>query len=299
MKTVFGLIAATAALVFSLSAWGDWNDPHVAGAREHPLLKFYPQASVAEYNYKEFDSAEMVTAYKKGGDVPAKIETLEGKLTQYHYYHKPSTAMLEIIRQYEGALKAAGFVTIVAGKGASYPGLPETNDHDAFGAFRLERNGKAVAYVQALAQEDGGSIKSLVTIMEIKGMEQKLEANADSWFDEISKSGRVAVYGINFDTGKAVLKPDSEKTLAEIKKLAAAHPQLKLNIEGHTDNVGNAAANKKLSEERAAAVKAWLTKNGAHGANFAAQGYGDTKPLADNKTEAGRAKNRRGELVKQ
>ncbi len=299
MKSPLGIIAAICALFFSMAAWADWNDPHVEGAKEHRLLKFYPQASVVEYDHKEFDSAEMVTAYKKGGEKPAKPELLEGKLTKYHYHHKPTTSVLEIIRQYETALKSVGFVTIVAGKGSSYPNLPETNDQDGFGAFRLDRNGKPVAYVQVLAQEDGVNINSFVNIMEIKGMEQTLEANADTWFDEISKTGRVAVYGINFDTGKAVLKPESEKVLAEIKKLAISHPQLKLNIEGHTDNVGNVAANKKLSEDRAAAVKAWLTRSGANSANFTTQGFGDAKPVDDNKTEAGRAKNRRVELVKQ
>jgi outer membrane protein OmpA-like peptidoglycan-associated protein len=109
----------------------------------------------------------------------------------------------------------------------------------------------------------------------------------------------VAVYGINFDTGKATLKPESEKVLAELKKLTTGHAQLALRIEGHTDNVGSASSNKKLSEDRALAVKSWLVKNGASEANLASAGFGDSKPLADNKTEEGRAKNRRVELVKQ
>ncbi len=301
MKTFFGMIAVVVSLVFSLAAWGDWNDPHVEGAKEHPLLKFYPQASVTEYDQKDFDSAEMLTAYKKGAEAPSTVDTMEGKVTKYHYAHKPNTSPLEIIRQYEAALKSAGFITIIAGKGASYPGMPETNDPDAFGSFRLDRKGKPAVYVQVLASYNGGPEypESHVTIVEIKGMEQKLEANAESWFDEISKTGRVAVYGINFDTGKATLKPESEKVLAEISKLATGHAQLKLGIEGHTDNIGGAAANKKLSESRAEAVKAWLIKNGANGANFTTTGFGDTKPVDDNKTEAGRAKNRRVELVKQ
>lgn len=288
-------------MLFATAALGAWNDPNAEGAREHALLKFYPQASVSEYDQKDFDSADIVTAYKKGAETPARSDTLEGKVTKYTYSHKPNTSLLEIIRQYENALKAAGFNTIVAGKGANYPGLPETNDNDTFGSFRLDRNGKAAVYVQVLAAYNGGpeNPESRVTIMEIGGMEQKLEANADTWFSEISKTGRVAVYGINFDTGKATIKPESEKVLAEIKKLMASHAQLKLRIEGHTDNVGSAASNKKLSEDRAAAVKAWLVKNGTSDANLTTAGFGDTKPLGDNKTEEGRAKNRRVELVKQ
>lgn len=300
MKTFFGIFAAVVSLVFSSAALCAWNDPNVEGATAHPLLKFYPQASVYEYDKKDFDSADIVTAYKKGDETPATTTTLEGVVTKYYYGHKPNTSPLEIARQYESALKSAGFVTIVAGKGSSYPGLEVSHD-EAFGSFRLDRNGKPAVYVQVTAGLNGGpdNPESHVTIVEIKDMEQKLEANADAWFDEISKTGRVAVYGINFDTGKATIKPESEKVLAEISKLATGHAQLKLGIEGHTDNIGGAAANKKLSENRAAAVKAWLVKNGVNGANLTTTGLGDTKPVDDNKTEAGRAKNRRVELVKQ
>jgi outer membrane protein OmpA-like peptidoglycan-associated protein len=287
--------------LFATASWGAWNDPHADGAQEHPFLKFYPQASVFQYDVKEFDSADLVTAYKKGSEKPATMDTLEGKITRYDYSHKPNTSVLEIVRQYENALKKAGFVTIVAGKALNLPGLPVSTDDDTFGAFRLDRNGKPFAYVQLSAHYNGGveNPESHVVILEIKEMEQTLEANASTWFDELSRSGRVAVYGINFDTGKATLKPESEHVLAEIKTLLTAHAQLKLKIEGHTDNVGNAASNKKLSEDRAAAVKNWLVKNGARDANLVTAGFGDAKPVGDNQTEEGRARNRRVELVKQ
>ena len=87
--------------------------------------------------------------------------------------------------------------------------------------------------------------------------------------------------------------------LAEVLKLLSTNGSLKLRIEGHTDNVGGAAANRKLSEERANAVKAWLVQKGVKPATLAASGSGNSKPVADNGSEAGRAKNRRVELVKQ
>lgn len=288
-------------LLLATAASAAWNEPHVEGTKEHPLLKLYPQASVYEYDQKDFDSEDMVTAYKKGAEVAATTDTLEGKVTKYTYSHKPNTSPLEILRQFENALKATGFVTIVAGKGASNPGLPEVNDNETFGSFRLNRNGKPAVYVRVLAGYNGGpeNPESRVTIVEIRAMTQKLEASADSWFDEISKTGRVAVYGINFDSGKATLKPESEEVLAELQKLTAGHAQLKLRIEGHTDNVGGAAANKKLSQDRALAVKAWLVKMGTAETQLSSAGLGDSQPLADNKTEEGRARNRRVELVKQ
>jgi len=87
--------------------------------------------------------------------------------------------------------------------------------------------------------------------------------------------------------------------LGEIVKLLQQNPDLKLRVEGHTDNQGNAAANQSLSEKRAQAVVAWLTAHGVEAGRLTAKGLGQTKPVEDNSTEDGRAKNRRVELVKQ
>jgi outer membrane protein OmpA-like peptidoglycan-associated protein len=108
----------------------------------------------------------------------------------------------------------------------------------------------------------------------------------------------VAVYGITFDTGSATIKAGSDSVLGEIVSLLGKNPTWKMRVEGHTDDVGGKAANQKLSEQRAAAVVAWLTSHGIAPPRLASQGLGDSKPVADNKTEAGRAKNRRVELVK-
>lgn len=136
------------------------------------------------------------------------------------------------------------------------------------------------------------------TIVTEKEMRQEISADASSLSDELSKSGHVAVYGIQFETGKASIQPDSEKTLAEIVKLLQNDPELKLRVEGHTDNQGNAAANQALSEKRAQAVVAWLVAHDVAASRLTAVGLGQTKPVADNSTEEGRAKNRRVELVK-
>jgi OOP family OmpA-OmpF porin len=117
--------------------------------------------------------------------------------------------------------------------------------------------------------------------------------------DEITKSGHVAVYGIHFDTGKSDILPDSESTLNEIVRLMQQQPDLKLRVEGHTDNQGNAASNQTLSDKRAQSVVTWLAAHGVAAARLTAKGFGQTKPVADNSTEDGRAKNRRVELAKQ
>jgi OOP family OmpA-OmpF porin len=134
----------------------------------------------------------------------------------------------------------------------------------------------------------------------VKQQEMKQEATADAaaMGNAIDQSGHVAVYGIHFDTGKAAILPDSEPILAQIQALLQQRPDLKLRVEGHTDNAGTRTANQKLSEQRAAAVVSWLVGHGLDRSRLAAQCFADTKPVADNSTEEGRAQNRRVELVK-
>src|ERR1019366_3759242 len=136
-------------------------------------------------------------------------------------------------------------------------------------------------------------------IVAVKGMNQEVTADASSLADAIKKSGHVTVYGINFDTGKSAILPDSQDVLQQVLKLLQDNPDLKLRIEGHTDNVGAKAANQALSQKRAQAVMGWLIANGVDVSRLTAQRAGDSTPIADNSTDAGRAKNRRVELAKQ
>ena len=286
------LLAVAPAFAFAQ----DWKEPNVPNAKEHPLLKFYPQSSVTEYTDTDFDGVELFTGFDRAKQ-EATMTNVEGRVIKYTSVHKPGTSSLEILRNYENALKKAGFVTMVAGKASQFANIP-VDPADTIGTFRLDRNGKPAVYVSVTGHQDPDTPGSTVTIVEVKAMEQKLEANADAWFEQLSQSGRVAVYGINFDTGKATLRPDSNAVLEEVRKLAAAHPNLKLRIEGHTDNAGAPAANRKLSEDRANAVRGWLVSHGVKAAQLSATGLGDTRPVADNGTEEGRAKNRRVELVR-
>ncbi|HSE26640.1 MAG TPA: OmpA family protein, partial [Gemmatimonadales bacterium] len=126
------------------------------------------------------------------------------------------------------------------------------------------------------------------------------ESETDVLYDALAAKGRWATQGILFATGKADLQPESRPVLKEIATTLREHPDLRVLIEGHTDNVGGAAANLKLSEARAAAVKAALVGQfGIPADRITTRGLGDTKPAAPNTTAEGRAQNRRVEVVKQ
>lgn len=135
-------------------------------------------------------------------------------------------------------------------------------------------------------------------IIEVKGMKQQIEVSANEMLDAINKNGFIALYGILFDTGKDTITRESAPLLAEIVKLMQSNAALKLSVEGHTDSVGKAKANQVLSQQRADSVKEYLVHKGINGKRLATRGWGDAKPVADNRAEDGRTKNRRVALVK-
>ena len=103
---------------------------------------------------------------------------------------------------------------------------------------------------------------------------------------------------LNFETGSTTqLTPDSVPTVDSLVVILKAYPAVAVRLEGHTDSTGDAAANKKLSLDRAIVVKEIMIKGGIADARIGTDGYGQEKPIAPNETEEGRAKNRRTELV--
>ena len=118
-------------------------------------------------------------------------------------------------------------------------------------------------------------------------------------YDRMMTDGKFITYGITFDVGKAIIKPESMGEINRIVKLMTDDPSLKFEVQGHTDNTGNAASNQTLSEQRAQAIVQKLIEMGISADRLTAVGKGQTNPLADNSTDEGRAKNRRVEFIKQ
>jgi outer membrane protein OmpA-like peptidoglycan-associated protein len=113
----------------------------------------------------------------------------------------------------------------------------------------------------------------------------------------LKKTCHVALYGVLFDFNKSTLQPASDAVLQQVADLLTKDKTLKIEVQGHTDNVGGDASNQTLSEARARAVTDWFTKHGVAAARLSARGYGKTKPVADNNNDEGRAKNRRVEIA--
>ena len=115
--------------------------------------------------------------------------------------------------------------------------------------------------------------------------------------NDLKSNCHVAIYGVLFDFNKSTLQPASDPVLQQILDLLKKSPPLKIEVQGHTDNVGGDAYNQTLSEARAKAIVTWLTQHGIAADRLTAKGFGKTKPVADNATDTGRAKNRRVEIA--
>jgi outer membrane protein OmpA-like peptidoglycan-associated protein len=148
--------------------------------------------------------------------------------------------------------------------------------------------GKTITMDLANANDNGALITDL-----------RIAEGGKPLYDALAAAGHVSTHGILFASGSATIEGESTPTLKEIGDMLKAHADLKLMIEGHTDNVGAAAANQTLSEQRAAAVKQFLVSTyGIDAARLQTKGYGSSKPISPNTTPEGRQNNRRVELVK-
>lgn len=177
------------------------------------------------------------------------------------------------------------------GKSATYGLIRESDAPFAVYAFR-NNSKKYILNIQS------NSAQGNIFIMELKDFEQTIEKyTAEQMKSDIDKTGK-AILNINFDTDKATLKPDGQKIVDEIYALLNTNSNLKLSVEGHTDNVGSATRNKQLSTERANTVMYALAGKGIDIKRLKATGFGSEKPIKANDTEENKAQNRRVELVK-
>ena len=154
-------------------------------------------------------------------------------------------------------------------------------------------------WVEAYVSPDGVNREGyFLTVVEKQSLAVRASMlPAEEMKAELDAKGHVALY-INFDFNRADIRPDSQPLINEVVKLLKGNPGLSLTVEGHTDNVGAPDYNRRLSEARARSVVAALTAQGVEARRLKPAGFGQEKPIADNGTDEGRARNRRVELVK-
>jgi outer membrane protein OmpA-like peptidoglycan-associated protein len=208
---------------------------------------------------------------------------VEGKYTRIHYYLKDTTQHpggLAIRRNYENAIKSVGGQVIYS--------------DDNVSVMKAMRNGVEV-WVEVHASTKVSGRYYFLHIIEREPMQQVI--TADAMAAAIGKDGFIAL-DIHFATGKAEILPESRPIIDEIVSLLKKQPNWRIGVEGHTDNTGTPELKMKLSIDRTKAVAAAVVAAGINAVRVEAAGFGQERPIADNRTEEGRAKNRRVEIVK-
>jgi len=284
--------------------------------QDHPALTRYAGSRVAHYEVRQFDEYYILLGPIRGSsdkDIErANSKKLEGKVTKFLYVAPKDRSALEVYKNYERALKQAGYRLLFQGKGREeiygvYVFLEKKN-RDRLGGW--EDPDKGWYYVSAASPDEktfisifvlssGQGPRAAVSIIEPKEIEIGL-VRAETMEEGIKKTGKVVLYHIYFDFNKADLKPESQPTLVEIAKLLKNNLTWKLYVVGHTDNIGTLEYNLDLSRRRAeAVVRELVEKYGISRDRLSPYGVGPLCPVASNSTEEGRSKNRRVELVQQ
>jgi outer membrane protein OmpA-like peptidoglycan-associated protein len=212
-----------------------------------------------------------------------KDEHVEGHFLKYLYRFDNSrgaaASPLQVMRNYQNAAKRIGGKVLF--------------ENDELTTLLVTKDGKETW----VSVEPYGEQITLV-IVERQAMQQNVTADATALQGGLAQVGHVEVPGIFFDTNKSDLKPESKPALDEVAKLLKTNPSMRIWVVGHTDSVGSPESNVTLSNARAAAViKALTQQMGIDPGRLAPHGAGPYSPVATNKTEEGRARNRRVELV--
>jgi outer membrane protein OmpA-like peptidoglycan-associated protein len=311
----------------------------IPGAKDNPLLSRYTGSVIVAYLAKNYDDADLVAGKFKQQEehVPPfeKILHVEGKITRIVYTYPKERSGLEVFRNYRAAIQSAGMTVLFSCEKATCDPSPD-NFGTAMENYKINEENEtwpksgdytepfnygrtepryilashtradgavtyAAVYVVAPQNDENGGV--LVEIVEPAAMETgKVSVNlsADAMAKAIDTDGKVALYGLYFDTDRTELRADSKPSLDEIAKLLRQNPKLNVYVVGHTDNQGVFAHNLELSQKRSESVVRSLTVDYKIGADrLTAKAAASIAPVATNDTEAGRARNRRVELVKQ
>lgn len=288
-RTFLGLCLAAA-----LSPWPALAQP----AKDNPACE--PNPVFSRFPGEVMDDCERsrfkaLTLYKAASPARPDSDHSEYRVEgEYWYYSNPIRkdakgrypGQLEVRRNFENAVRAAkGTVLAVDGNSRMYY-LIQRPDGDYHGLAGCGAGG------------DEGCTAVTHQIVRLAGMQQSVVVTADQIARSIADEGKAVFYGLYFDSGSSVLKAESAPTLVEMARWLKANPRNNVYIVGHTDMQGSVDGNMSLSRARAAAVvEALVKQQGIPAARLGSEGVGPYAPLSNNTSDAGRAKNRRVEMV--
>lgn len=280
------------------------------GSEDHPELGRFEGSEIIGYDYKDFDAYVFATSPGKAGLDSGDV--LEGEVRRISYLTPPGASILQVARNYRNQLESAGYEILFECKNKACGSSGFAYGLDLFRipvmiidpfdyeylAARKTADGGTTHVTIAVSADNKAQIYSQVTAVVSGAMENRM-VDAKAMEEGLFSEGHIALYGIYFDTDKAVVKPESAPTLVEISTLLSDSPDLQVILVGHTDNQGSLEYNRSLSERRAqAVVDTLVSEYGVNEARFSTAGVGYLAPVASNDNEDGRSLNRRVELVK-
>lgn len=298
----------------------------VAGGEDYPLIGRYEGSTMTLFKQSDYEEQRILTKPITSADrretgkrvndknsIPAA-----GKSIRIRYEGPSGRSPLEVARNFQSEIKAKGFELLFECKGADCSDLGGSelyfalHDESPLGNGDIHSNPPSQIFTSAKLTRPEGDVYATIYVGDFKKAPEVLVdvvetapmdtdkivfVDAAQMQKDISAYGRVALYGILFDFDKASIRPDSQPTLDEIAKFLSSNTQVKLIVAGHTDWKGGFDYNLDLSKRRAEAVVKALMEMGVAGSRLRSFGVGPAAPVASNESEAGRAKNRRVELV--
>lgn len=302
------VLAATLA-VCALTSAAQAQRADVRGARDYPGIGRFEGSVITGYQAKDFDAVKLQAKPFKEGK-PTDARRLEGRVTRIAYRTGAGPSILMVARNFENQLARAGFEKLLGCAADDCGGIPFSEavdvlpipqmwvdgfDYSYYSGVRKDGAGETFAAV--LVSRNNDEITAQLVVVAVGAMDNKM-VDAAAMKKGLGEKGHIALYGIYFDTDKAVIKPESKPTLDEMAKLLNGQRDLRVFIVGHTDSQGSYDHNMQLSKARADAVAAALAGSYRIArTRLSTAGVGYLAPVGPNTTEDGRALNRRVELV--
>ncbi len=285
----------------------------ITDSEDHPMITRYPGSSIITYVAVDFDEyvLPLSAPSDKTGVQFDKSKELEGKLTRIGYKMANTTSTLKIYRNFTNAFKKAGFKELFAckkeacGKGGKWQSFFVNNqvwgDNSTARMVTVSKKIKGRdVYIVLYVGDQSNRMTIGLDVIEIQDMENDLiEINAQSLQQKLENEGRVSLYGIKFEVGKAQLLDSSKKAIKDLADVMKKVSTLRVYVVGHTDDTGESKDNLLLSNERAiAVVKQLISQHKIAKERLLAFGAGPYVPVGNNANEEGKALNRRVDIVK-